>query len=141
MRSSELFSSNYRSRTGKTPITRGLIKGLIYAVVLTLVSVVLFALIMRAVKPSDIVVSVFNQLLKLAAILVGVWMGVGRGGANGASRGALIGLTYMALGVGLYALLSGQPLSWLAYLADLGMGFAAGGLSGLVVSNLSPSAK
>ena len=43
--------------------------------------------------------------------------------------GALLGLIYMALGVGLYALLSGQQLPFTAYLSDLAMGRGPGAAS------------
>ena len=136
MRSQDLFPGYRASSRGSTPITRGLLKGLLTAVALTLVCIVIFALLMRAIKPSDTMVSAFNQVLKLASILAGVGVSVGRGGVHGASRGALLGLLYMALGVGLYALLSDQSLSWMAYSADIGMGIATGGLGGMVFSNL-----
>ncbi len=136
MRSQDLFPGYRATSRGGTPITRGLLKGLLTAVVLTIACIVVFALLMRTLKPSDTVVSVFNQLLKLIAILVGVGVSVGKGGVHGASRGALLGLLYMALGVGLYALLSDQQLSWLAYAADIGMGIATGGLCGMIFSNL-----
>jgi putative membrane protein (TIGR04086 family) len=136
MRSQDLFPGYRASSRGSTPVTRGLGKGLLLAVALTLAGIVIFALLMQAVKPTDTVVSAFNQVLKLAAILLGVGVCVGRGGVHGATRGALLGLLYMALGVGLYALLSDQSLHWMAYAADIGMGIAAGGLAGMVFSNL-----
>lgn len=136
MRSQDLFPGYRASSRGSTKVTRGLGKGLLIAVALTLVGIVIFALLMQAIKPTDTVVSAFNQVLKLASILLGVGVCVGRGGVHGATRGALLGLLYMALGVGLYALLSNQSLPWMAYVADIGMGIAAGGLSGMVFSNL-----
>ena len=50
-------------------------------------------------------------------------------------RGALLGLIYMGLGVCLYALLSGQQLPLTAYLADLAMGVAGGGIAGMLIGN------
>ena len=43
---------------------------------------------------------------------------------------------YMAIGVGVYSLLSGQGAPMSAYLADLGMGVAGGGIVGMILSNL-----
>ena len=62
---------------------------------------------------------------------------VGRGGEKGLLRGAAVGLLYMGLGVSLYALLTGQNLPFTSYLGDLGMGLAGGGLTGMILSNLS----
>ncbi len=136
MRNQDLFPGYRATSRGATPVTRGLLRGLLTAIGLTVVAIVLFALLMRSLRPSDTVVGIFNQLLKLAAIFAGTWMMVGKGGVHGASRGGLLGMLYMGLGVGLYALLSNQPLSWLAYAADVGMGIAAGGLCGMIFSNL-----
>ena len=98
--------------------------------------VVLFALLLRAWQADSQTITVINQVLKLLAILAGVWVAVGRGGERGALRGACIGLGYMGLGVALYGLLSGQQLSLAGYAADVGMGIAAGGLCGMILSNL-----
>ena len=112
-------------------------KGLGACILTTLTGVVVFALLMQWIRPSEQVVRLFNQVLKLVSIAVGVWCCVGRGGEGGLLRGALVGLLYMALGVAVYALLSGQQAPLTAYLADLGMGVAGGGIVGMILSNIS----
>ena len=99
--------------------------------------VALFSLLMQWVKPSDGVIRVFNQVLKLLSIALGVWSAVGRGGEKGLMRGAAVGLGYMGLGVALYAILSGQQAAFFSYLADLAMGIAGGGIVGMILSNIS----
>lgn len=74
---------------------------------------------------------------KVISVAIGTYIAVGRGQEGGLLRGALIGLLYMALGVAAYALLSGQGAPWTAYLADLAMGTATGGIIGAIVSNIS----
>ena len=115
-----------------------LLRGLGVAVLTTLLGVAVFALLMQWIKPSEGAVRIFNQVLKLASIVAGVWAAVGRGSDGGLIRGAAVGLMYMAAGVALYALLSGQSAPVTAYLADLGMGVAGGGIVGLILSNISP---
>ncbi len=115
-----------------------LLKGLGASALCTLAGVVLFALLMQWIKPSEGAVRIFNQVLKLVSIAVGVWVAVGRGNQGGLLRGAAVGLGYMLIGVMLYALLSGQQAPLTAYLADLGMGIAGGGIVGMILSNLSP---
>lgn len=110
--------------------------GLLAAIGVTLAGILLFALLMQWLKPSDTVIRVVNQLVKLVAILVGVWVFVGKGGEKALPRGALLGLCYMGLGVCLYALLSGQQLPISAYLADLAMGVAGGGIAGALLGNM-----
>ena len=105
-----------------------LLRGLGVSILTTLVGVALFSLLMQWVKPSDGVIRVFNQVLKLLSIALGVWSAVGRGGEKGLMRGAAVGLGYMGLGVALYAILSGQQAAFSSYLADLAMGVAGGGI-------------
>lgn len=114
-----------------------LAKGLAAALLTTVAGVAIFALLMQWIKPAEDAVRVFNQVLKLLSIAAGVFVAVGRGGDGGLLRGAIVGLCYMALGVALYALLSGQSAPFTAYLADLGMGVAGGGIVGMILSNLS----
>ncbi len=114
-----------------------ILKGLLVAVAVSAAGILVFALLMQWLKPSDGVIRVFNQILKLASIVIGVIAAVGRGGEKGLLRGAAVGLLYMGLGVCLYAVLTGQQLPITAYLGDLGMGLAGGGLTGMILSNLS----
>lgn len=125
-----------RRRSGERRQSTRLLAGLITAIVVTLVCILLFALLMQWLKPSDAVIRVINQVIKLVAIVAGVWTFVGHGGEKGLTRGALLGVAYMGLGVGLYALLSGQELPPTAYLADLAMGVAGGGITGAIIGGL-----
>lgn len=113
-----------------------ILKGLGAALLVTVACVAVFALLMQWLRPAEGVVRIVNQVLKLVSIGVGVYVAVGRGCEGGLIRGALVGLLYMAVGVGMYALLSGQGASMSAYLADLGMGVAGGGIVGMILSNM-----
>lgn len=113
-----------------------LLKGLLTAVGVTIAGVAVFALLMQWLRPAEGVVRIINQVLKLASIGAGVYVAVGKGCEGGLLRGALVGLVYMVIGVGMYALLSGQSAPVSAYLADLGMGVAGGGIVGMILSNL-----
>jgi len=110
-----------------------LVLGLLLSMLVTLMGVAIFALLMQWIRPSDQVIRVFNQLLKLASISAGVWYAVRRRGQGGLLQGALLGLLYMVIGVAAYALLSGQGAPLTSYLADLGMGVAGGGIVGLLL--------
>ncbi len=125
-----------RARSGASPVWLRILKGLGMAVLVTVAGVAVFALLMQWLRPAENVVRIVNQVLKLVSIGVGVYVCVGRGFEGGLLKGALVGLLYMASGVGLYALLSGQGAPVTAYLADLGMGVAGGGIIGMILSNL-----
>ena len=125
-----------RSRRRQTTIWAQLFKGLLCSVAVTLICVLLFALLMQWLRPSDGAIRIVNQLIKLGAIFAGVRVMVGRGGDKGLAHGALLGMCYMALGVGLYALLSGQQLPLSAYVSDIAMGIAGGGICGALLHSL-----
>ena len=121
-----------------SPLWLRILKGLLAAIGVTIAGVAVFALLMQWLRPAENVVRIVNQVLKLLSIGAGTCVCVGRGCEGGLIKGAMVGLLYMALGVGMYALLSGQSASMSAYLADLGMGVAGGGIIGMILSNLSP---
>ena len=110
-----------------------LVRGLLAAIGTTLVCVLVFALLMQWLKPSDSVIRIVNQLIKLGSIFVGVKLMLGRSCDKALLNGALLGVCYMALGVGLFAILSGQSLPWTAYLSDIAMGIAGGGIAGAIL--------
>lgn len=128
-------ASSFRKSAGSSTWLRFL-KGLGAAVLTSIAGIAIFALVMQWVRPSEDAVRVINQLLKLLSVAVGTWVAVGRGQEGGLLKGAAVGVGYMVLGVAAYVLLGGQSAPWTAYLADLAMGAAAGGLIGGIVSNL-----
>lgn len=113
-----------------------LLRGLLASIGVTLICVLVFALLMQWLKPSDSAIRIVNQLIKLAAIFVGVKVMLGHACEKGLLHGALLGVCYMVLGVGLFALLSGQQLPWTAYLSDIAMGVAGGGISGAIIGGM-----
>lgn len=125
--------AHHHTRTRPTAPWLALLKGLGAAVLVTLAGVAVFALLMQWIRPGDQVIRIFNQVLKLASIAVGVKVAIGRRGEGSMLRGALLGLCYMGIGVALYAILSGQNAPFSSYLADLGMGIAGGGIVGMLL--------
>lgn len=113
-----------------------ILKGLGMALLVTVAGVAIFALLMQWIRPTENVVRVINQVLKLASVGAGVYVAVGSGCEGGLLKGVLVGVLYMAIGVGVYALLSGQGAPVSAYLADVAMGAAGGGIVGMILSNL-----
>ena len=125
-----------RSRRRQQNTGALLLRGLLVSVGVTLACVLVFALLMQWLKPGDSAVRIVNQLIKLGSIFAGVKAMLGRGSEKALLHGALLGLVYMALGVGLFAILSGQQLPWTAYLSDIAMGIAGGGISGAIIGGL-----
>ena len=110
------------------------VRGVLVAAAITIIGVALFALILNWWNASDRAITAINQVVKFVSILAGVTTAMRTGESGGALRGACVGVLYMALGIACYALMMGQNPQWTAYLADLGMGVAAGGLFGMILT-------
>ena len=110
------------------------LRGVLVAAAITVIGVAVFALILNWWNASDRAITAVNQVVKFVSILAGVTTAMRAGESGGAMRGACVGLLYMALGIVCYALMMGQSPQLAAYLADLGMGLAAGGLFGMILT-------
>ncbi len=112
-------------------------RGVLVAASITVVGVAGFALLLNWWNAADRVITAVNQVVKFVSILAGVASAMRSGEEGGAMRGACVGVLYMTLGIVCYSLLMGQSPKLTAYLADLGMGLAAGGLFGMILANRS----
>ena len=110
------------------------LRGVLVAAAVTVLGVVLFALLLNWWDASDRAITAINQVVKFVAILAGVTSALRAGEKGSAMRGACVGVLYMALGIACYCLLMGQSPKLTGYLADLGMGLAAGGLFGMILT-------
>ena len=108
------------------------IKGVLIGASITVICVAVFALLLSWWDASDRAVTAINQVVKFVAILAAVATALARGG--GPMRGCATGLAYMALGIVICSLLMGKTPDMTAYLADLGMGLAAGGLFAMILT-------
>ena len=122
-----------RRGRGKSPLT-AVLRGVLVAASVTVLGVALCALLLNWWNASDRAVTAINQVVKFVSILAGVTSAMRGGESGGVLRGASVGLLYMALGIVCYSLLMGESPRLTAYLADLGMGLAAGGLFGMILS-------
>ena len=110
------------------------LRGVVIGACVTVIGVALLALLLNWWDASDRAITAVNQVVKFAAILAGVASAMAGGERGGVLRGACVGLLYMAFGIVCYCLLMGQSPRFTAYLADLGMGLAAGGLFAMILT-------
>ena len=123
-----------RARQTERSAIFAVLRGVLVAAAITIIGVAVFALILNWWNASDRAITAINQVVKFVSILAGVTTAMRAGESGGAMRGACVGLLYMALGIVCYALMMGQSPQLAAYLADLGMGLAAGGLFGMILT-------
>ena len=112
-----------------------LAKGLAAAVALTLIGMagIAAAVYLRA---TDGAIHALNQLLKCAAILLGVRVCVGRGGQRGFLTGMTLAMLYMALGYAMSVGLGGSAFQTAGMLGEILIGAALGAVAGAVLANL-----
>lgn len=115
-----------------------LLKGLIAAVLLTLLCMLLMAIIAVYGQLSDNAILWLNQLIKIAAILTGVTACVGRAGQQGFVKGMALAIIYMICGYVLYLTLGGHGFDVVTMLGEILLGAAIGGVAGAILANLSP---
>ena len=120
----------------RAQVLASLMKGLLAAVALTLALMAAVAAAAVLLRVSDGLLAALNQLMKLASILLGVRLAVGRGGERGFLTGMALAMLYMVLGYLGYVLLGGGAFSVPDMLGEILIGAAVGAAAGAVLANL-----
>ncbi|MBR5287365.1 MAG: YrzE family protein [Clostridia bacterium] len=124
-------SAKRKGRRGDHALA-SVMKGVLIGASITVICVAVFALLLSWWDASDRAVTAINQVVKFVAILAAVATAIQHGG--GPMRGCVTGLLYMTMGIVVCSLLMGKSPDMMAYLADLGMGLAAGGLFAMILT-------
>ncbi|MBR2903124.1 MAG: YrzE family protein [Clostridia bacterium] len=110
------------------------VKGTAVALLASLISVAIYAVVLKWVPASNLVVTIVTQVLKSVALAVGVLLSVR--GEKGLIKGCVCGLLFSMLGYLTFSALGGGfSLSWLI-LVELLVFVAVGGLMGVVAVNV-----
>ena len=123
---------NIRRGKGKSALG-AVLKGVLVSASMTVIAIAVFALVLNWWDASDRAITAINQVVKFVSILAGVTSALSSGSEGGVMRGICVGLVYMLLGIVCFCLLMGQSPELSAYLADLGMGIASGGLFAMIL--------
>ena len=107
-------------------VLSSILKGLLCAVALTLALMVVVAVVAVRLRVSDGLLTALNQVMKLAGILLGVTVAVGRGGRRGFLTGMTVAMLYMVLGYVCYVLLGGNAFVVTEMLGEILLGSAVG---------------
>ena len=123
-------------RRGKGKSALGaVLRGVLVGASITVIAIAVFALVLNWWDASDGAITAINQVVKFVSILAGVTSALSSGTEGGVMRGICVGLLYMAQGIVCFCLLMGQSPKLTAYLADLGMGIASGGLFAMILTS------
>lgn len=115
-----------------------LARGLLAAIGLTLALMAIVAALAVWARLSDGLITALNQGMKLASILLGATVAIGRGGQRGFFTGMTLAMLYMALGYGGCVLLGGSGFVPMEMLGEILVGAAVGAIAGAVLSNMNP---
>ena len=122
-------------------ILKSLALGLFTAVFITLIAMLLLAVALVYLRFDDHLLTLLNQILKLASVVAGVCVAVPRGAERGLATGVLVALLYTVLGYILYLALGGGSFAAGNMLGEIMLGSAAGAVTGAVRANLSPRSR
>ena len=112
-----------------------LVRGALIALVATAVLVLGFAVLVLLMDLGGSVITPVNQVIKVVSILAGTFA-ASTGRVRGWVAGLIVGGAYMLLGIVLYCALAGRMLPIAVMAGDLGLGLAAGLLSGMLAASL-----
>ncbi len=106
-----------------------IIKALLFSVCLTLVSVLLFALIIKLTTFSFTAVKIVNQFIKVISVFLGCFFFIKEG--KGLIKGGISGIVYAVTVSLIFSIISGNgvSLSWLDILLCLFVGIISGIIS------------
>lgn len=111
-----------------------IIKGVLSALIVTLIGIFIFAFIAKVACLSQNVIKSVNQFIKILSIFLGCNFSVKEKG--GLLKGLLIGLIYMTLSYLLFALFGAEIDFGLKLIIDLIFGIIVGGISGVITVNV-----
>ena len=110
------------------------VKGPVFAVAISLLGVVVFAVLLRSFSFSDKVIYPVNQVIKSLAVMLGVMLFVK--GEKGWIKGGRVGLLFTAFSYLAFSAIGNDfSLSWLI-VAELALEVFVGSLSGIVAVNI-----
>ena len=112
-----------------------LVRGALISILVTAVLVLVFSVLVLLMDLGGKVITPVNQVIKVVSILAGTFA-ASTGRVRGWVAGLIVGGAYMLLGIVLYCAFAGRMLPVLVMIGDLGLGLAAGLLSGMLAASL-----
>lgn len=111
-------------------------KGVLISIVVSLVSILFFAFIVKLFGLSDNSLKVVNQIIKVVSIMIGTFLGVKNDKEKGLVKGLLIGLLYTFFAFVIFSALNGNFSFGKSLLNDVIFGGITGAICGIITVNL-----
>lgn len=113
------------------------IKGSLWAVSITLIAILLFAVIIRFTNVPDSFIMPINQVIKVFSILIGTIMASKINPKNGLKMGFTIGVLYSVLAYIIFSILSTSFTFNMTNIIDIVFAGLIGALSGIFAVNIT----
>ena len=113
-----------------------LLKGVIIALSISLVSILVFAFLLKFTNISDSIITPINQIIKGVSIFLGTFLGLKREKKMGLISGLLIGILYTLLAFFVFSALNGSLVFNRTLINDLCFGGIIGAICGVICVNI-----
>lgn len=111
------------------------LKGVLIALSISLISICIFAFILRVVDISDNMIKPINMVIKILSIFFGCVFGLKKDKEMGLIKGLVIGGTYSLLSYIVFSLLAGNFVFSMTILNDVLFGAIIGAICGIIAVN------
>ncbi len=111
-----------------------IIKGALFAVIFSLVSVLIFGLIIKFFPLNSAVIKTVNQFIKVLSVFLGCI--IFSNGQTGLIKGLITGVISAAVTYLLFSLLFGSLSFGAPFIVDIMFSAVIGGISGIIAANL-----
>ncbi len=125
-----------RSAGSAKPAIGKAIKGAIFGLIVTILSVLVLAIVVKQLGLSDEAISAINQAVKVLSIFVAAFIATNGLTDQKILTGCIAGALYVLFGFGAFSLIEGQWGSLTQLLADLAMGIVIGMLTAMIFSKI-----
>ena len=115
---------------------KGIIKGSVLSVSITIIAICVFAFLLRFIDINAGMITPINQAIKIISILFGSFVGLKKAKGKGLIAGFLIGIFYTIISFLIFSILNGSFCFDSSLIYDSLFGGIAGGIAGIVAVNL-----
>lgn len=127
-------SAEVKERKGN--LTLSLLKGVIIALCVSLVSILVFAFLLKFTNISESIITPINQIIKGVSIFFGTFLGLKKEKKMGLISGLLIGMIYTLLAFIVFSALNGSFVFSRTLITDFCFGGIIGAICGIICVNI-----
>ncbi len=113
-----------------------IISGVTIGICVTLISILLFAVVIRFVGIDDKFIFPINQIIKALSLFVAMFVSLKGNKEKGLYKGLIVGFAYYILSFLVFAILQGQISITMSNIYDLLLTTLMGGIIGLIVVHI-----